>query len=72
MMTDLTSISIHHTYSRCLFETHWKPMWVWIRIVAQSRASVIGLRVPAANGVMMRGTKSADIALKIRIEKRFQ
>ena len=43
--------------------TYWNPMWEWMRIVAQRMASVIGFRVPAANGATVNGTRAAEIRL---------
>ena len=36
-----------------------------MRIVAQRMASVMGLRVPAANGATVKGTRAADISLQL-------
>ena len=37
-----------------------------MRIVAQRMASVMGFRVPAANGAMVNGMRAADISLQFR------
>ena len=36
-------------------------------IVAQRMASVMGLRVPAANGATVKGTRAADINLRVSL-----
>ena len=36
-----------------------------MRMVAQRIASVIGLRVPAANGATVKGTRAADMSLQL-------
>ena len=45
--------------------TDWKPMCVWMMIVAHRIASEIGLRVPAAKGATVNGIKAADINLNV-------
>ncbi len=40
-----------------------------MRIVEQRIASVIGLRVPAANGATVKGTRAAEISLVFNISK---
>lgn len=37
------------------------PMCEWMRIEAQKIASMVGLRVPAANGAMVRGTRPTEM-----------
>ena len=39
----------------------WKPICECMRIVAQSIASVVGFRDPAAKGAIVRGIKAADM-----------
>lgn len=40
-----------------------KPMWEWIKTVAQRMASVVGLSDPEANGAIVRGIRAADTNL---------
>lgn len=49
-----------------------KPMWEWIRRVAQRSASRVGLREPDAKGAMVNGMRAADINLDVLVSMWFR
>lgn len=43
-------------------KTYWKPMCEWTNIAETNMASMVGFKLPAANGARVRGIRATESA----------